>query len=234
MIGVGPEQPPRVGRRHVVPADMHAVAADGERHVDPVVDERAARRRAPPCMARARSTITRVSEQLVAQLHQRDAARGQHPAEIGQVVPAGHLGIDDGVAAQIDAHQLTLALASAWRGRARRPHREFPRRSCRGPRARAAATSPATPITSSAAAVAFHASGSTASAAPTSAEADAAHRGDARHQRIAVGDGGEPRAVAHEIVLAGEADHRPPRLGEPAPALRRRSCRPTARRTRRR
>ena len=28
-------------------------------------------------------------------------------------MPAGHLGIDDGVTAQIDAHQLTLALANS-------------------------------------------------------------------------------------------------------------------------
>ena len=27
MIGVGPEQPPRIRRRHVVPADMHAVGS---------------------------------------------------------------------------------------------------------------------------------------------------------------------------------------------------------------
>ena len=47
---------------------------------------------------------------LVAQLHQRDATRGQHPAEVGQVVPAGHLRIDNRVAAQVDAHQRTFAL----------------------------------------------------------------------------------------------------------------------------
>ena len=108
MIGVRPEQPPRVRRRHVVPADMHALAADGERHVHPVVDEE---RHGAECRLAGAGAVhhhARVGE-LVAQLHQRDAARGQHPAEIGQVVPAGHLGIDNGVAAQIDAHQLTFA-----------------------------------------------------------------------------------------------------------------------------
>ena len=60
-------------------------------------------------MARARSTMTRVSRQLVAQLHQRHAARGQHPAKIGKIVAAGHLRIDDGVAAKIDGTGLASA-----------------------------------------------------------------------------------------------------------------------------
>ena len=97
-----------------------------------------------------------------------------------------------------------LPLRSACRGRARRAHRGSPPRSCPGPRARAAAISPATPNAISAAAVA-----ATHRSRPQAQAADqrrgrAAHRGDARHQRMAVGDRGEPRAVGDEVVLAGQ------------------------------
>src|SRR4029077_10028258 len=114
--------------------------------------------------------------QLVAKLHESDAARSQHPAEICEIVSAGHLRVDNGVATKVNSrtgalHQLTLARAnsvsrsSAWTA-SRISTAKLP-----GPRARAAAISPATPIMVSAATVAFQASGSTASVAPTSADA---------------------------------------------------------------
>ena len=124
-------------------------------------------------MARARSTITRVSESLSRSCTSVTPPAASIAAELGQIVPAGHLRIDNGVAAQIERRiNVTFALRHQ-RGAVERvaPHREFPTAKLPGPRARAAATSPATPIAISAAAVAFHASGSTASAAPTSAEA---------------------------------------------------------------
>ena len=37
--GSGPDQPARVLRHHVLLADMDTVGADGQRHVDPVVDD---------------------------------------------------------------------------------------------------------------------------------------------------------------------------------------------------
>src|SRR6185436_11092437 len=157
-------------RRHVVPADVDTVAPDGERHVDAVVDDKrhAAERRfdgASPLHHDARVA------KLVAELYQGHATGRQHPAETDDVMAAGHLRINNGVAAEIDTHQLTFALAISVSRSSAYIASRISMAKLPGPRARAAANSPATPMMISAAAVAFQASGSTASVAPTSAEA---------------------------------------------------------------
>ena len=111
--GAGAEQPPRVFGGHVVLPDMHAVGAGGERHIDPVVDEErhCGRQRG---LDRARALDHRAGlAHLVAQLHERRAARGHAAREVGEVMAAGHLRIDDGINAQVDAHQVTLPRSSS-------------------------------------------------------------------------------------------------------------------------
>ena len=61
---------------------------------------------------------------LVAQLHERRAALGAQPRQLGKIVAAGALGIDNGVEAKIDASSGHLyARRATWRGRARAAHR---------------------------------------------------------------------------------------------------------------
>ena len=100
-IASGAKQPPRVGGGHIVPADVHAFAADGERHVHAIVDHERHGTERGLDRAGAVDHDARVGE-LVAELHQGHAARGQHPAEIDKIVAARHLRIDNGVAAKID------------------------------------------------------------------------------------------------------------------------------------
>ena len=77
------------------------------------------------------------------------------------------------------------------------------------------AISPATPMMNSAATAARNASGSTARQAATERRAGAAHRGDLRHQRMAIGDRGNALAVGDEIGFARQRHDRAfgPRIG---------------------
>ncbi len=100
---VRPEQGPRIFDRHVVRPDMHAVGAGGERHVDAVVDDERHRERRQRRLDRAgrRDHRPRFAA-LVAQLQQSRPALGDAAREIDEIVPAGALGIDDGVEAEVD------------------------------------------------------------------------------------------------------------------------------------
>jgi len=86
---------------------MHTVAADRECDIDAVVDDQRHRAKRYFDGAGALDHDARIG-QLVAQLHQGRAAGREHPAQIGKLVAAGNLRIDDGITTQIDAHQLTL------------------------------------------------------------------------------------------------------------------------------
>src|SRR6185437_1733676 len=169
--GAGPEQPPRIGSRHVVLTEMHAVSTRRERHVDPVVDhERHGEWR--QCLFDGARFVDHGARfaVLVAQLNERRTALGAQPRQFGKLAAVGTFRIDDGVEAKIDFHQETF----------RRARKVVRSRLCRasmiqlanrpGPCAASAATSPATPSTIRAALVASHASVSTASAAQTSAD----------------------------------------------------------------
>ena len=59
-------------------------------------------------MARARSSMTPVSLCLVTQLDQGRAAFGQHPREVGEIVAAGALRIDDRIEPHIHRRHVTL------------------------------------------------------------------------------------------------------------------------------
>ena len=69
---------------------MHAVGACRQRHIDAIVDHQrhAERRERRLDGARALDHDARVAL-LVAQLHQRRAALGEHAREIGKIVTAG-------------------------------------------------------------------------------------------------------------------------------------------------
>ena len=69
---------------------MHAVGTRGERHVDPVVDDKGDRvwRQRGLDRARRLDHVPRVAP-FVAQLHQRRAALGDAARQIGEAAPAG-------------------------------------------------------------------------------------------------------------------------------------------------
>ena len=114
MMAVRPSSCASVLRRHVVLADVDAVGARGQRHVDTVVDQQRDLRRRQHAAQGARLLHHGAGGgMLVAQLHQRravDDAAGQ----IGERAAAGDRRIDQGVKAQIDVHHVTRA----WRRRA--------------------------------------------------------------------------------------------------------------------
>ena len=83
---------------------MHAVGTRGERHVDPIVDDEGDgdTARATALIARAISTMLPRVALFVAQLQERRPAFGDAARQIGEVAPAGALGIDNGVETQIE------------------------------------------------------------------------------------------------------------------------------------
>src|SRR6185312_6060442 len=171
--GRAAEQQPRIGCRHVVLPDMHAVGFGGERHVDAVIDQQrhTGRRERRLQGARLLDHGARAAK-LVAQLHQRGAGR-YSAGKIGKRAAAGDGRIDDGIEAEIRVHYVTRARCTTV----------APSSACRassiataklpGPADFAAASSPATPKIVSAPAAARQPSVSTARQAVT--KADAAH-----------------------------------------------------------
>ena len=87
---------------------MHAIGLGGESDVDAIVDdERHAKRRQRRFdRPRLLDHGARLAD-LVAQLDERGAALGAKPRQIGEIVPAGALRIDDGVEAKINRHHKT-------------------------------------------------------------------------------------------------------------------------------
>ena len=157
-------------------------------------------------IARARSTIRARLAHLVAQLHQRRAACRHAAREIGEVVAAGHLRIDDGVNAQVDAHQLALPrrqrraveivervddLDRETAGAARAPRRDF----AGNPEHEKARRSRAPGI------------GLDRKAGGNQRRGGAAHGRYPAHQRMAVADTGVPAAIGHQVGRAGETGH---------------------------
>src|SRR5262249_49051767 len=149
---------------------MHAIGADRDRHIDAVVDDEGRRKRRQGLSDRPRllDQYARLGA-FVAQLDQRGSSANAPRRQIGELTPAGALGIDDGVETKIEPHQVALI-------RARSVARSTPCNASiiapaklPGPRAAGAATSPATPNAASDATVASQGSVSTASAAQTSA-----------------------------------------------------------------
>src|SRR5262249_54567762 len=82
---------------------MHAVSFDRKRDIDAVVDDERHPERRQRRLERTRLLDHgRGARDLVAQLHQRCPTRGDRACEVNEIMPAGVLGIDDGIEAQID------------------------------------------------------------------------------------------------------------------------------------
>ena len=106
------EQQPRVGRRHIVLPDMHAVGFGGERDVDAVVDQqRHADGASTLRSARASSTMARVEPRLSRNCTS-VALSAMRPARSAERAAAGDGGIDQRIEAKIDVHQLTSCNAT--------------------------------------------------------------------------------------------------------------------------
>ena len=111
MMAPASEQEPRIGRRHVVLADMHAVGFRSERNVDAIVDEQRDALGLQHGLERARLLDHGAGRaMLVAQLHQRRAACDA-TGQIGKRTAAGNRRVDKGIKPEIDIHQLTFARA---------------------------------------------------------------------------------------------------------------------------
>ncbi len=76
---------PRHGHRHVVGAEMHALRADGERHVDPVVDDEGNAHRLQQRPAEF-SQFSR-GGRLESELHRGDAPLLRRPDQCHEVPP---------------------------------------------------------------------------------------------------------------------------------------------------
>src|ERR1700691_1218932 len=150
---------------------MDTVGAGGKRHSDAVVDDERHVERRQRLFDRASSFDHGAGfAELVTQLNERRAALRAQPRQVGEIVAARTLRIDNGIETKIDDHADTLvrarnvALSRPWSASmiqlAKRP----------GPLVFSAATSPATPSATKAAMVARQRSRSTTSAAATRAE----------------------------------------------------------------
>src|SRR5262249_27467086 len=175
----GSKQAPCILNRHVLLAQMNAVGAGGDRHVDPIIDHEWDTERCQRLFDRSRNVDHSprhrngdeggVHRRFVRNWEECCAAAGALPRQIGKAMPAGLLRIDDRVKTKIEPHHDALT-------RARSAARSSPCRASiianaklPGPWARCAASSPATPNAAVAASVASQVSGSTASAAQTKA-----------------------------------------------------------------
>ena len=107
--GRAPEQQARIGHRHIVLSDMHAVGFGRERDIDAVIDQQrhAGRLQHVAQGSRFLHHGARAAV-LVAQLHQRRAA-GDQGSEIGERPATGDGGIDKRIEAEIHVHQVTFA-----------------------------------------------------------------------------------------------------------------------------
>ena len=84
--------------RHIVRADMHPVCPGGERHIDSIVDDKNDIKGRQNCFYGTRLFDHGAGIAFfVAQLNQRCSTCRNRAGEIEQVVPAGALGIDNGV-----------------------------------------------------------------------------------------------------------------------------------------
>ena len=107
--GVAPKHPPRDLDRHVGLPDMDAVGAHRQRDVDAVVDHQRHAERLERCLDGARPLQHHAGiALLVPQLDQRRAAFGQHPRQVGEVVAAGTLRIDNGIEPHVHCRHVTL------------------------------------------------------------------------------------------------------------------------------
>ena len=117
------EQTARIGSRHVVLADMHAVGAGGQRHVDAIIDhERHLKRRERgldrACLLHHRPRFPT----LITQLDQGRSAGGDAAGQVDDVVTSRDRRIDDGVKPQIDrchgAHSTSprIVVAGSYQG----------------------------------------------------------------------------------------------------------------------
>ena len=154
MIALASKQEPRVGHRHIVLADMHAVGFGSERNINPIVDKQRNALRLKHRAQAARLLDHRARRPvLVAQLHQRGAA-GDVCRQIGKRAAAGDGRIDKGIKSEIDVHQVTFARAISVGAIEIVESVDDRDREAAGSCGFFAASSPATPMISSAAAVA--------------------------------------------------------------------------------
>src|SRR5262249_9439703 len=108
----GSKQAPCILNRHVLLAQMNAVGAGGDRHVDPIIDHEWDTERCQRLFDRSRTGAHRAGRgSFATNWAECGAAAGALPRKMGKAMPAGLLRIDDRVKTKIEPHHDALTRA---------------------------------------------------------------------------------------------------------------------------